>query len=99
MNEKYIQLLNGTLNEKIETFKQIHLNEERRKLIVIPCDPILSVDPLNASLVWDEYRQMKGVRLIAILDWHIVKAQGSEVQCSDKKCLEVHFYAKPFKSR
>ena len=28
---KYIQLLNGTLNEKIETFKQINLNQERRK--------------------------------------------------------------------
>jgi hypothetical protein len=28
---KYIQLLNGTLNEKIEAFKQINLNEERRK--------------------------------------------------------------------
>ena len=28
---KYIQLLNGTLNEKIETFKQTILKEERRK--------------------------------------------------------------------
>ena len=28
---KYIKLLNGTLNKKIETFKQINLNKERRK--------------------------------------------------------------------
>ena len=28
------------------------------KKIVIPCDPILFVDPLNASLVWDKYKQI-----------------------------------------
>ena len=52
---KYIQLLNGPLNEKIETFKQIK-PESRKEKIVIPCDPVLSVDPINACLAWDKYR-------------------------------------------
>ena len=38
-----------------------HLNKSTwikkgEKKIVLPCDPVLTVDPLNASLVWDKYR-------------------------------------------
>ena len=36
---KYEQLLNGTLQEKIQTLKQIKMNEKIRNGERIPCDP------------------------------------------------------------
>ena len=40
---KYEHLLNGTLQEKIETLKQIKINEKIRNRERIPCDPKSSV--------------------------------------------------------
>ena len=40
---KYEHLLNGTLQEKIETLKQIKMNEKIRNIERIPCDPKSSV--------------------------------------------------------
>ena len=37
---RYLHLLNGTLNEKIEIFKQINRNQDKRKLNETPCDPV-----------------------------------------------------------
>ena len=37
---RYVHLLNGTLNEKIETFKQINRNQDKRKQNETPCDPV-----------------------------------------------------------
>ena len=37
---KYLHLLNGTLNQNIETFKQINRNQEKRMENETPCDPV-----------------------------------------------------------
>ena len=44
MNEekdfRFEHLLNGTLQEKVQTLKQIKLNEKNRNIERIPCDPV-----------------------------------------------------------
>ena len=37
---RFWHLLNGTLQEKVQTLKQIKLNEKNRNIERIPCDPV-----------------------------------------------------------
>ena len=37
---KYYHILNGDLNEKLETYKQIKSNNRRREEEKLPCDPV-----------------------------------------------------------
>ena len=41
-------ILNGNIQDKVRTFKQIQINEEiRKEEQIVPCDPVISVDPLK----------------------------------------------------